>query len=175
MPAFKVRPLAVLATRAGRLVPYQRELDSLRAKGEKFASETEFRVWFEGHVDLLGFRRILTSQQGCPDLILEANTGESVRVELENQTASFKSHGHNPRDADMVVAIAGVQRLPIPSYTLGREFWMPPRNGLKKVQSYLPEPLFSMIQERAKEGYRSLSDQVWMMLDIAEKHLEEEK
>ena len=50
-----------------------------------------------------------------------------------------------------------------------------PAEGKEKVQVYLPADLYRRIQERAKKGYRSLSDQVWMMLDIAEKRLEEEK
>lgn len=50
-----------------------------------------------------------------------------------------------------------------------------PAVGKEKVQVYLPADLYRRVHERAKKGYRSLSDQVWMMLDIAEKHMEGEE
>jgi len=44
-----------------------------------------------------------------------------------------------------------------------------------KVQVYIPEELHRKVEERARKGYRSISDQIWKMLDLALEHEEDEK
>ena len=49
-----------------------------------------------------------------------------------------------------------------------------PPAGKAKVQAYLPPELYARIQALAKREYRSISDQMWFMLDIALEVLEKE-
>jgi hypothetical protein len=43
-----------------------------------------------------------------------------------------------------------------------------------KVQVYMPVELHQKVEDLAKEGYRSTSDQVWLMLDIALENMDKE-
>lgn len=57
----------------------------------------------------------------------------------------------------------------------GKKGRPPSGKSKQKLQLYLPEDLYNRIQDLAKEGYRSLTDQVRMMIDIALKKMDEEK
>jgi hypothetical protein len=83
-----------------------RDLPVGSRKGDKpiYDTEREFREWFEDNLDHFGFKRIILSQEACPDYVLETETGEILRVETELFAANFISHGHDPRQVDKIVA-----------------------------------------------------------------------
>lgn len=75
-------------------------------KGDKpvYDTEWEFREWFEDNLDQFGFKRVILSQEPCPDYVLETASGEVLRVEAELFAANFVAHGHDPNKVDRIVA-----------------------------------------------------------------------
>jgi hypothetical protein len=161
MPSFDTQPLDELAIRARCLGPYRAELGRLRSRKESFAREEDFRRWFEGHIRLLGFRRIIVSQRRCPDLVLEDICGKPVRVELERVSSNFRQHKHDPKSVDMVISIAGSEALPRPSFAMGREFL-----GKTRISCILPQKRIDELQQTAVEDQRSFNNQLEHILRL---------
>src|SRR5437763_446581 len=69
-----------------------------------FKNEAEFREWFERNLERFGVKRIVLSQQVCPDYVLEMNDGRVIRAEAELFAINFRYHGHDPQKADLIIA-----------------------------------------------------------------------
>lgn len=69
-----------------------------------FKLESEFRSWFERNLDRFGVKRIILSQEVCPDYVLELVDGRIARVEAELFAINFRYHGHDPARVDLIVA-----------------------------------------------------------------------
>ena len=67
-------------------------------------TEAEFRVWFDKNYKELGVKRIILSQEPCPDYVVEMDDGEIARMEAELFAKNFKYHGHDPKKADYILA-----------------------------------------------------------------------
>lgn len=89
-----------------RKVKDGRALPAGSRKGDNaiYDTEQEFREWFEDNLNHFGFKRIILSQDPCPDYVVETETGEVLRVEVELFAANFIIHGHDPRQVDRIVA-----------------------------------------------------------------------
>ena len=69
-----------------------------------FTTEADFRRWFEAHLSAFGVRKIVLSQEVCPDYVVEMESGEILKVEAELFAINFKYHGHDPAKADLIIA-----------------------------------------------------------------------
>ena len=69
-----------------------------------YHTEAEFRQWFEKNFKKIGIKRIILSQEVCPDYVVEMQNGEIVKIEAELFAISFKYHKHNPNKADYILA-----------------------------------------------------------------------
>ena len=67
-------------------------------------SEAEFRKWFEQNLLAFGVRKIILSQEPCPDYVLQMQDGRIVRVEAELFAVNFRYHRHDPRKVDFILA-----------------------------------------------------------------------
>ncbi len=63
-----------------------------------YASEAEFRVWFDQNFRKLGIKEIVLSQEVCPDYVVIMDDGSVAKIE------AFRDHGHDPKNVDYVVA-----------------------------------------------------------------------
>jgi len=83
-----------------------RALPAGSRRGDKpiYDTEWEFREWFEDNLDRFGFKRVVHTQETCPDYILAAKSGKVLRVEAELFAGNFRSHGHDPHKVDRIVA-----------------------------------------------------------------------
>jgi hypothetical protein len=69
-----------------------------------FQTEAEFRAWFERNLTRFGFRRIILTQEPCPDYVLEKLDGTIVRAEAELFAVNFRYHRHDPAKVDLIIA-----------------------------------------------------------------------
>ena len=75
-------------------------------KGDRpiYDSEWEFREWLEDNLDQFGFKRIILSQEVCPDYVCETESGDTLCAEAELFASNFIAHGHDPKKVDLIVA-----------------------------------------------------------------------
>ncbi len=92
--------------------------------GAVFTTERQFRGWFEENLVRFGVKRIVLSQEVCPDYVLEMNDGRIVRAEAELFAVNFRYHRHDPRKVDLIVACyasaAAIEGVPV---LAANEFW----------------------------------------------------
>jgi len=69
-----------------------------------FDSEHEFREWFDKNLSQFGIRRIVLSQEVCPDYVVIMESGETKKVEAELIAINFRYHKHSPAKVDFIVA-----------------------------------------------------------------------
>src|SRR3990170_5367433 len=69
-----------------------------------FGTEKEFRKWFEKNLGRFGVKRIILSQEVCPDYVLEMTDGRVLRVEAELFAINFRYHRHDPAKVDLILA-----------------------------------------------------------------------
>ena len=73
-------------------------------EGAIFKTEAEFRQWFEKNLARFGVKKIVLSQEICPDYVLMMDDGRVVRAEAELFAINFRYHGHDPAKADLIIA-----------------------------------------------------------------------
>ncbi len=73
-------------------------------KAVVFNTESDFRSWFEDNISLVGVKRIILSQEVCPDYVVEMKNGEIAKIEAELFAINFKYHKHDPTKADYILA-----------------------------------------------------------------------
>jgi len=83
-----------------------RALPAGSRKGDKpiYDTEWEFREWFEDNLDRFRFKRVILSQEPCPDYVVKAQSGKVLRVEAELFANNFVAHRHDPAKVDRIVA-----------------------------------------------------------------------
>lgn len=69
-----------------------------------FRTESEFRQWFEKNLNRFGVKKIILSQEACPDYVLEMDDGRILRVEAELFEVNFRYHKHDPAKVDLILA-----------------------------------------------------------------------
>jgi hypothetical protein len=69
-----------------------------------FTSEADFRRWFEKNLVRFGIRKIVLSQEVCPDYVVIMEDGRTAKIEAALFAVNFKYHGHDPRRVDYIVA-----------------------------------------------------------------------
>lgn len=69
-----------------------------------FYTESDFRTWFEDNKSRVGVKRIILSQEVCPDYVVEMENGEIAKIEAELFAISFKYHKHDPAKVDYILA-----------------------------------------------------------------------
>jgi hypothetical protein len=69
-----------------------------------FDKESDFRKWFEENKEKVGVKRIILSQDVCPDYVFEMKNGEVVKLEVELFAINFQYHRHDPDKADYILA-----------------------------------------------------------------------
>jgi len=69
-----------------------------------FQTEAEFREWFEKNLGRFGVKRVILSQEVCPDYVLEMDNGQVLRVEAELFAINFRYHKHDPAKVDLILA-----------------------------------------------------------------------
>jgi hypothetical protein len=69
-----------------------------------FTTEADFRVWFEKNLTRFGIKEIFLSQEVYPDYVVILEDGRPAKIEVELFAVNFKYHGHDPKNADYVVA-----------------------------------------------------------------------
>jgi len=67
-------------------------------------SEAEFREWIENNLNKIGIKRIILSQEVCPDYVVEMENGDIAKIEAELFAINFKYHKHDPKKADYILA-----------------------------------------------------------------------
>jgi hypothetical protein len=75
-----------------------------RTPDKLFTNEHEFRAWFDQNMEAFGVKRIIVSQEVCPDYVLEMTDGRIARVEAELFAVNFRYHGHDPAKVDFILA-----------------------------------------------------------------------
>lgn len=73
-------------------------------QGTVFERESDFRQWFEANLDRFGVKRIILSQEPCPDYVAEMVDGRVLRIEAELFAVNFRYHRHDPSKVDLIVA-----------------------------------------------------------------------
>jgi len=69
-----------------------------------YASEAEFRVWFDQNFRKLGIKEIVLNQEVCPDYVVIMDDGSVAKIEAELFAVNFRYHGHDPKKVDYIVA-----------------------------------------------------------------------
>jgi hypothetical protein len=69
-----------------------------------FNNESDFRLWFEKNLGIAGVKRIILSQEVCPDYVVEMENGEIAKIEAELFAINFKYHNHDPAKVDYILA-----------------------------------------------------------------------
>lgn len=69
-----------------------------------FKTEKDFRIWFDANLSYFGVKRIILSQEVCPDYVLEMTDGMILKVEAELFSINFKYHNHDPRKVDLIIS-----------------------------------------------------------------------
>ena len=99
-----------------------------------FYTEKDFREWFEANLNKVGVKRIILSQEPCPDYVVEMENGEIAKVEAELFAINFKYHRHDPSKADYILAC----------YAKEKEVLGVPVIAINKLWIFEPEPLNSL-------------------------------
>ena len=102
-----------------------------------FYTERDFRDWFEANLDKVGVKRIILSQDPCPDYVVEMDSGEIAKIEAELFAINFKYHKHDPQKADYILAC----------YAKEKDVLDVPVIALNKLWIYEPEPISSLPSE----------------------------
>ena len=55
-----------------------------------FYTERDFRDWFEANLDKVGVKRIILSQEPCPDYVVEMDNGEILHLLESPETLNAK-------------------------------------------------------------------------------------
>jgi len=99
-----------------------------------FYTESDFRSWFEGNMNRVGVKKIILSQEVCPDYVVEMETGEIAKIEAELFAINFKYHNHDPAKADYILACYSNEEevLGVPVISI---------NKLWKYEPSQPDPL----------------------------------
>lgn len=58
----------------------------------------------EAHLESLGIKRVIVSQEVCPDYVVEMSDGSIARIEAELFAVNFRYHRHNPKKVDCILA-----------------------------------------------------------------------
>ena len=69
-----------------------------------FTNEADFRRWFEQNLTHFGIKKIVLSQDVCPDYVVIMQDGTCAKIEAELFAVNFKYHRHDPAKADYIVA-----------------------------------------------------------------------
>ena len=69
-----------------------------------FTKESDFRVWFEQNLESVGVKRIILSQEVCPDYVAEMSDGRIARIEAELFAINFRYHRHSHTKVDYILA-----------------------------------------------------------------------
>ncbi|MEJ2746204.1 MAG: hypothetical protein P8123_11055 [bacterium] len=69
-----------------------------------FQREEEFRKWIRLNLSKIGIKRIILSQDVCPDLVVEMQDGKIAKIEVELFDVNFKYHKHDPVKVDYILA-----------------------------------------------------------------------
>src|SRR5204862_5389535 len=96
-----------------------------------FVREAEFRDWLEGNLQHFGIKRVILSQEPCPDYVVEMIDGRVIRVEAELIAVNFRYHHHDRAKVDLVVAC----------YSKSDSIDGVPVLALHKLWTWEPEPL----------------------------------
>lgn len=99
-----------------------------------FGTEQDFREWFEANLDKVGVKRIILSQEPCPDYVVEMENGEIAKIEAELFAINFKYHKHDPLKADYILAC----------YAKEKEVLGVPVIAINKLWIFEPEPITSL-------------------------------
>jgi hypothetical protein len=67
-------------------------------------TEADFRKWFEQNLESVGVKRVILSQEACPDYVVEMTDGRVVRMEAELFAVNFRYHRHDPAKVDYILA-----------------------------------------------------------------------
>lgn len=54
-----------------------------------FTKESDFRAWFEQNLERVGVKRIILSQEVCPDYVAEMSDGRIARIEADCSQSTF--------------------------------------------------------------------------------------
>ncbi|CBE69322.1 MAG: hypothetical protein F9K13_12825 [Candidatus Methylomirabilis oxygeniifera] len=73
-------------------------------KAVVFTNEADFRGWFEKSLSQFGIRKIILSQEVCPDYVVVMEDGRDAKVEAELFAINFRYHRHDPAKVDFIVA-----------------------------------------------------------------------
>lgn len=129
-----------------------------------FHSEAEFRRWFEDNLDVVGVKRIILSQEPCPDYVVEMLDGTIARVEAELFAINFRYHKHDPSKVDFILAgysksdkVDGVRVVAI------NRLWIWEVEGIDPIDS--TEPLSSAETDLLRALYFSGSRSVAALAD----------
>jgi hypothetical protein len=112
-----------------------------------FTSEAEFREWFEKDPARYGVKRIILSQEPCPDYVVEMMDGKIAKIEAELFAVNFKYHGHDPAKVDYILAcyakeeqVAGVPVIAcnnLSCYDVEPREPLPPEGPLSEIEADL--------------------------------------
>src|SRR5208337_5675974 len=69
-----------------------------------FTKESDFRVWFEQNLESVGVKRIILSQEVCPDYVAEMSDVRIARIEAELFAINFRYHRHSHTKVDYILA-----------------------------------------------------------------------
>lgn len=72
--------------------------------GTVFVRESDFRSWLEVNLQTFGIKRVILSQEPCPDYVVEMIDGRILRVEAELFAVNFRYHHHDHSKVDLVIA-----------------------------------------------------------------------
>lgn len=95
-----------------------------------YHTEAEFRQWVEENLDKIGIKRVILSQEVCPDYVVEMQNGEVAKIEAELFAINFKYHKHDPSKADYILAC----------YAKEQEVESVPVIAMNKLWIYEPSP-----------------------------------
>jgi hypothetical protein len=96
-----------------------------------YRTEEEFRQWFDQNFEKVGVKRIILSQEVCPDYVVEMQDGTVAKIEAELFAINFKYHRHNPAKADYILAC----------YAKEEKVEGVPVIAINKLWDYEPQPL----------------------------------
>ncbi len=118
-------------------------------KAVVFYNEKDFREWFESNLDFFDVKRIILSQEPCPDYILEMKDGRVLKVEAELIDINFKYHKHDPAKVDLIIACYASNKeilgVPVKAVNKLRMFDFEPREKLSP-EGPLSEDEIQMLQ-----------------------------
>lgn len=119
-------------------------------------NESDLRAWFRQNFKELGFDSILRIHEHG-DYICTKN-GKEVRVELELKSSNFLSHGHNPKEIDILVCVEQDVIIPVPTIIISLKLSTVSIEKLSKVHTALQTTIEKILTQTPLNKNRNISD-----------------